>query len=81
MNYNQFIKTTRTNFLQFLNTEKPVILHIVPEIGSFAVDTLFMNGIQLTNCFAFVSKSQQIKLGIKSSSNHAMLILATIISI
>lgn len=74
MNYNQFIKTTRTNFLQFLNTEKPVILHIVPEIGSFAVDTLFMNGIQLTNCFAFVSKSQQIKLGIKTFNTRQIYI-------
>lgn len=74
MNYIQFNKSSKTNSLHFLNTSKPVVVHIVPEFGSYTVDTLFTNGISLENLEYFISKSQNIKLGVKSFNTKRIFI-------
>lgn len=74
MNYKQFTRSTKTDKLQVINSDKPILFHIIPEVGSFAVNTLFINGLILTNCAAFISKSQQIKLGIKTFNTRKIYI-------
>lgn len=66
MNYSQFTKSTRTDKLQFTTAKNPIMLHMVPEFGYFVVDLLFNSGVVLTNCAGFISKSQNVKLGIKT---------------
>ena len=74
MNYNQLNKSSKTNSLHFLNTTKPVILHIIPEFGSYTIDTLFTNGIALDNLEYFISRTQNIKLGSKTFNTRRIFI-------
>jgi len=64
MNINQLKPSTRNATNLIIN--KNVVLHIVPDFGSKAVDSLHDLGLNLSSCYGLIIKTGILKIGGKS---------------